>query len=161
MINDTAGKNIKLLSILLTNHRWRPWACPVVCGMTVSTSADYPHPRASEWSDPRTVRVRKCTATTSPRIDRVHNCTVITGIQSPARYGYTKSRTQYTCKQAKSKCRVLCNIQSAKNMVSEMLYYAYIIQCLDWCDAAASVAIVVLIRGPSASVNGSSHRVCA
>jgi len=32
-------------------------------------------------------------------------------------------------------------------MVSGMLYYAYIIQYLDRCDVAPSVAIVVLIRG--------------
>jgi len=47
---------------------------PVVCGMRISASAHYdPHLRAS---DSRTVRVRKCTATASPRIDRVSNCTV-------------------------------------------------------------------------------------
>jgi len=44
-------------------------------------------------------------------------------------------------------------------MVSGMLYCVYIIQCLDRCDVAASVAIVVLIRGRSVSANGSSHRV--
>ena len=124
----------------------RHGACPVVCGMSVSASSDYdPHQRAS---DPRTVRVRKCTVTMSPWIDGVHNCTVI-----------TNCRMQYTCKRAKSKCRVLCNIQSAKIMVSGMLYCVYIIQCLDRCDVPASVAIVVLIRGRSASANGSSHRV--
>ena len=64
---------------------------PVVCGLSVSASADYPHPRAS---DPWTVRVRKCTATTSPRIDRVRNCTVITGIQSPARNTHVKEQEQ-------------------------------------------------------------------
>jgi len=46
-------------------------------------------------------------------------------------------------------------------MVNRMLYCVYIIQCLDRCDVAASVAIVVLIRGQSASVNGSNHQVCA
>jgi len=46
-------------------------------------------------------------------------------------------------------------------MVSGTLYCIYIIQYLDRCDVdvAASVAIVVLIRGRSASANGSSHRV--
>jgi len=62
--------------------------------MTVSASADYPHPRASEWSDPRTVRIRKCTAIMSPRIDCVHNCTVITGIQSPARNTHANEQSQ-------------------------------------------------------------------
>jgi len=44
-------------------------------------------------------------------------------------------------------------------MLSGMLYCVYIIHCLDQSDVAASVAIVVLIRGRSASANGSSHRV--
>ena len=65
----------------------------VVCGLSVSASADYPHPRAS---DPWTVRVRvrKCTATTSPRIDRVRNCTVITGVQSPTCNPHVNEQSQ-------------------------------------------------------------------
>jgi len=39
-------------------------------------------------------------------------------------YGYTKSCTQYTCKRAKSKCRVLCNIQSAKIKSNAALHSA-------------------------------------
>ena len=58
----------------VTHCAVRHGACPVVYGMSVSASAHYdPHLRAS---DSRTVRVRKCTATTSPRIDHVRNCTV-------------------------------------------------------------------------------------
>ena len=40
------------------------------------------------------VRVRKCTATTSPQIDRVRTCTVITGIQSPARNTHVNEQSQ-------------------------------------------------------------------
>jgi len=60
-----------------------------VCGMSVLACADYP--RAS---DPWTIRIRKCTATTSPRIEHVRNCTVITGIQSPARNTHANEQSQ-------------------------------------------------------------------
>jgi len=63
----------------------------VVCGMSVSASADYPHPQAL---DPRTVRLRKCSATTSPQIDCVRNCTVITGIQSPTHNTHANEQSQ-------------------------------------------------------------------
>ena len=87
-------------SVSYQKHEW----AAVVCGLSVSASADYPHLRAS---DLRTVRVRKCTATTSPRIDRVRNCTVITGIQSPARNTHVNEQSQsaefsVTCKVQKS-----------------------------------------------------------
>ena len=85
----------------------------MVCGLSVSASADYnddndnddfnkkrtnaikSYRKKEQWtSDPRMVRVRKCTATTSPQIDRVRTCTVITGIQSPARNTHVNEQSQ-------------------------------------------------------------------